>query len=149
MDVLVFSSGFAEALFQAGRPGAQFNAEPFAGYDFDDSDAEDDDDALLTPTDEHAETSEHPLADPSSPVAEAEEPDPDTEGPPITPKAVLSAPGSPRGAAPLPSLFGLAPPPAPGPPKMRVVVRDASYWTYRAMLHYVIPASITTPGSAD
>jgi hypothetical protein len=137
----VFSSGFSEALFSPGRTNIDHSAETFGGYELDDSDAEDDDDTQLTPIEEHAQTSRHPLTDPSTPVAELEEPDPDTAGLPMTPRAALSHPGSPRAVrAPTLALASFVAPPAPGPAKMRVVVRDASYWTYRAMLHYVRPS---------
>jgi hypothetical protein len=119
--------------------------------DIGDSDIEDDEEAV-------EDDAEHPPAETQAQGMQArtdatpltvrtlsEEPDPDTEGPPRK-NPRLSLPSSPQvkpGLSLSQSMSTLAP--APGPNKIQVVVRDSSYWTYRAMLNYVGSQSYRIP----
>lgn len=123
---------------------------PFSSHDMvltcdvGDSDVEDDEESLDEDSEDHSEElhveSILPRAEVSHPLSKdtSEEPDPDTEGPPQH-RPRLSLPSSPSSAAKrgLSLSQALVVPPANGPSKTKVIVRDSSYWTYRAMLNYV------------
>jgi hypothetical protein len=137
----VFASGFSETVPAGGAGGADYD-NPLAGLlssHIDDSDAEDDegpDPGDQTDYDDEPQSALEP-----PPVTLANEPEEDTEeGRNVRPK--LDHPSSPRTVECPPTIRLSAEEPStkaspvPGPNKMTVVVRDASYWTYRAVLYW-------------
>jgi hypothetical protein len=156
----VFNSGFSETLpvFSDSRNDSVYDDS--IGGDLGDSDAEDEeeiasteDDIDLDFDDAHstfvlATPVRATSTNPSSPNFARDHPelepesDADGEGQRNV-RQKLSHPGSPRGRPERdPPMANIV----PGPTKMKVVVRDASYWTYRAVLYYVscLPKSALT-----
>lgn len=152
---IMFSSGFRES--ETLSIGATAASEPSAAEsmssNLDDSDAEDEDDSMSTIEDDNELDFDdsHPglasagaaasLTTGSTPPREneeTEEPGSDAEGcRNVRPK--LSHPSSPRTRTPMVAheRDRSTTSSARGPHKMQVVIKDASYWTYRAVLYYV------------
>jgi hypothetical protein len=141
---VVFNSGFMEG--SQGDISMPFSSHDMTlASDVGDSDVEDDEEIVDGDYEDHSEDVHvegvPARAEPSHPLSEdaSEEPDPDTEGPPRhRPRLSLSSGSSPAAKRGLSLGQVIAVPPlTTGPLKMKVVVRDSSYWTYRAMLNYV------------
>lgn len=154
----MFNSGFAETLPIGLPTGIEQESDGAMAYAVEDSDAEDQDDSSSTLEDDNDLDFDEPQTglviveedDPVTPVvqrapldrnaAEHGELDPDTEGARNV-RSKLSHPSSPRSRTPrlAQERDKLTLPSIPGPRKMQVVVRDASYTTYLAVLYYVSP----------
>jgi hypothetical protein len=143
---LVFNSGFMEAS-QADSNLSYAHHDSTLTHTVGDSDVDDDEElAEGDVEDNHLEVQVEGVttrtdADLSAAEHASEEPDPDTEGPPRN-RPRLSLPSSPllsanRGRGLSLGQSMVLPAPPMGPSKMKVIVRDSSYWTYRAMLNYV------------
>lgn len=170
----VFRSGFSEASMDDDiarslndNTDAAELESPYPSHEYDDSDDEEDDlfsyisdqpsldgvtgteSGFSTPTHVEPSAAEF-LADQKGLVESARPPDEDTED--VNPKPPRScSPKSKEAPPPTPSRSTISPekPLVPGPKKMRAVVQDVAYSTYKAVLYYVCKSPLVRSNAAD